>query len=657
MVSFVPERLPADGLIRFGAFEVDVRAGEIRKNGIRLKLQDQPFRVLQILLEHPGTVVSRLELQQQIWPSDTFVDFEQGLNNAVKRLREVLSDSAESPRYIETLTKRGYRFIAAVEKRIEDVQIPAVADKAGEPSEAGGLVKSRIRLRAGLIAALSLFVFAGALFAVDARGWRSKLLLKLHPPVIQSLAVLPLQNLSSDPSQEYFADGMTDGLITELAQISSVRVISHTSVIRYRKTDKTLPEIARELNVDGIIEGTVQRADGRVRISAQLLYAPSERHLWADTYERELKDVFSLEHDLTQEIARQIRAKIAPQAQQIPAQHRPVNLKALEAYLQGKHHLDRVGQGFADEEADKAVEYFQQAIDADPSFLPAYIGLTEANNWRMLPSPESDAIMENARKKIAELAPNSAVAALASARVKEDNWDWTGAEVDYRKAIALDPNNVDAHSGFANFLDNLARLDEGWKEWQTAQELNPNPDRLPSALNLPYALAARGKCDQAIPLLLRILESNPNDGQTHLALAGCYLDIQNYKGEIEEIAKGAASYGHPEIATHLKQALVANGYQAALRQWARDLEHLQATKQAYMPAYLASVYGELGDKERVFYWLEEAYRSHISGGVGTNLASGLKTDTSLELIRDDPRYFDLLRRMGLPAEPRLPAKD
>jgi TolB-like protein len=579
------------------------------------------------------------------------VDFERGLNNAVKRLREVLSDSAESPRYIETLTKRGYRFIATVEKRGDGVHVPLVTEKAAGSRQSEGSVKSGIRFRAGLIAAVSLFVLASALFALDVRGWRSELLLKLHPPVIESLAVLPLQNLSGDPSQEYFTDGMTDGLITELAQISSVRVISHTSVMRYKKTEKTLPEIARELNVDGIIEGTVQRAGDRVRISAQLLYAPSERHLWADTYDRELKDVFSLEHDLTQEIGRQIRAKIAPQPPEIQPKHRPVNLKALEAYLQGKHHLDRVGQGFADEEGDKAVEYFQQAINADPSFLPAYIGLTDANDWRLLPSHESEAIMESARKKMIELAPNSAVAALASARVKEDNWDWTGAEADYRRAIALDPNNVDAHARFARFLDDQARLDKGWKEWQAAQELNPNPDRLPSALDLPEALAIRGKCDQAIPLMLRILESNPNDGQTHLGLSGCYCETANYQARIEELGKAAAAYGHAEMQIHLRQAYAANGYQAALRQWARDIEHLQTTKQLYMPAYLATIYGELGEKEKAFYWLEEAYRSHMSGGLGSSMVHWLKTDPSLKLIRNDSRYFDLLRRAGLPAEP------
>src|SRR5215467_5453116 len=286
-----------------------MRAGELRKHGIRIKLQDQPFCVLQVLLNHQGQVVTRDELQRQIWPSDTFVDFERGLNNAVKRLREALGDSADSPHYIETLPKRGYRFIASIETR----NMVAVAAVTGEipasPRAIPKLARARLLRRAATVLAIGLALAAASLFAADAGGLRSRLLLSLRRPVIQSLAVLPIQNLSDDSAQEYFADGVTDGLISELSQISSVRVISRTSVMRYKKTDKQLPEIARELNVDGVVEGTVQRspAGDRVRITAQLLYAPAERHIWAGIYERDLKDVFSLQQDLTQEITRQIR--------------------------------------------------------------------------------------------------------------------------------------------------------------------------------------------------------------------------------------------------------------------------------------------------------------------------------------------------------------
>ena len=615
-------------------------------------LEPKVMEVLVCLAEHAGETIPKEKLIQTVWP-DTFVT-DDVLTRSISELRRVFEDDAKEQRFIQTIPKRGYRLVAPV-MPVNGVSAESAARPPVVETATGSKGARRWRSAITVGTAVVLIGLVSALSAGWIRnglGWKSV-------PVIHSLAVLPLQNLTGDPNQEYFADGMTDGLISELSQIGSVRVISRTSVMRYKKTDKQLPEIARELNVDGIIEGTVQRspAGDRVRITAQLLYAPAERHVWADTYERDLKDVFSLQRDVTQEIASQIRARLVPQSQSPPPQPRPVNLKAFEAYLQGKHHLDHVGQGSADEEADKAAEYFRQAIDADPSFLQAYVGLVNAYDGRLLPSREIEAITKNARKKIVEIAPNSSLAAFISARAKQDEWDWTGAEAEFRRAIALDPNNADAHSALAQFLDWLGRFDEGWKEWQEAQELNPNPDRLPSALDMPEALAIRDKCDKAVPLILRIVEANPKDGQTHLQLSDCYYRTGRYREEIEELGKTAALYGQPEIETRLKQAYAASGYQAALRQWARELEQMQTKKQLYMPSYLASVYGELGEKERALYWLEEAYNSHMARGLGSDLLPWLKTDPRLQLIRNDPRYFDLLRRVKLSAEPTLPLKN
>jgi len=278
----VREVAPSHRFVRFSAFEVDFRNGEIHKDGSRIKLQDQPFRILQILLEHPGELVTREELQRQIWPADTFVDFEKGLNNAIKRLRDALGDSAEQPRFIETHPKRGYRFIGSVtptngagqtQERCEqgDVVVPA------EPRRLYGWLA---------IGAVLILTFVAILFGLDIGGLRQRFT-KPSLPVIHSLAVIPLTNLSNDPNQEYFSDGMTDALITDLAQIGSLKVISRTSTIQYKGSKKTLPEIARELNVDGIVEGTVQRSGDRVRITAQLIYAPSDKHVWANSYERD----------------------------------------------------------------------------------------------------------------------------------------------------------------------------------------------------------------------------------------------------------------------------------------------------------------------------------------------------------------------------------
>jgi len=267
------------GILRFGVFEVDLRSGELRKQGVRIKLQDQPFQVLRLLLQHAGELVTREELRSQIWPADTFVDFDNSLYAAINKLREALGDSADSPRFVETLLRRGYRFIASVDALgtgadAQDVRQP------GEPRPAPRLLRR-------LIALLSLAILAAALFA-----WN--VFHNTRAPRIHSLAVLPLTNLSGDPAQEFFSDGMTDALITSLAKMGSVKVISRTSVMRYKKTDKSLPEIARELNVDAIIEGAVQRLGDHVRISAQLVEGSTDRHLWASSYDRETRDVLAL---------------------------------------------------------------------------------------------------------------------------------------------------------------------------------------------------------------------------------------------------------------------------------------------------------------------------------------------------------------------------
>jgi TolB-like protein/DNA-binding winged helix-turn-helix (wHTH) protein/tetratricopeptide (TPR) repeat protein len=644
----LPETHPTPGVVRFESFEVDVRAGEVRKNGHRIRLQYQPFRILRILLEHPGEVVTREDLQRQIWPSDTFVDFERGLNNAVKRLREALGDSAETPRYIETLPKRGYRFIGVVEGRNEDSPTTEASHAVVAYQPVAVQAMSRSRFRAMLFGTLGLLLAGGLAFGMDIRGLRSRLMLKLYPPGVHSLAVIPLQNLSGDPAQEYFADGMTDALITDLAQIGSLKVISRTSVVRYKKTDKSLPEIARELNVDGVVEGTVQRSGDHVRITAQLIHGASDKHLWANSYERDLRDVFSLERDVTQDIARQIQAHLTPPQNQPPAPPRPVNVNALEVYLQGKYHLDRVGQGFGDEENRKAAVYFQQAIDVDPHFIQAYMGLVDAHSGLLLPSSEDQAICQKAAQKVIELDPNSSNAALFLADQKAGEWDWAGAEAEYRRAIEHHPNDVDAHRSYAQFLDDLGRLDNGWKEQQIAQQLDPSPDRMAPVLSLPGALFIRGQYDRAIELLLLVVESNPSDGQTHLLLSSCYEQKGMYKEAIEELGRTCRLYGYPQIEIRLDRAYTTAGYRGALRRWAQEVEHLQATKQVYFPAYLAGVYGRLGDKDRAFYWLEEAYKHRGLPGVGTNLVHWLKTSPDLELIRNDPRYFDLLRRVGLP---------
>lgn len=635
-----------DGDFRVGPWLVEPSLNTVSRNGTTAHLEPKQMEVLVCLAEHPGEPLSKEKLLQSVWP-DTFVS-DDVLTRSIFELRRVFEDNARESRFIQTIPKRGYRLVAPVVPVNGTSGDHSAASWAGEPAHGGARWGSR-RWQIGALAVVGVVLLGGLLVAVNAFGLLDRMLGRSQAPVIHSLAVLPLTNLSNDPNQGYFADGMTDALITDLAQISSLKVISRTSTMRYQKSDKSLPEIARELNVDGLVEGTVQRSGDRVRITAQLIHGPSDKHLWAGSYERDVGDVFALERDITEEIARQVQAHLTrPHNQPAPTQPRPVNVKALEAYLQGKYHLDREGQGFGDEELKKAGEYFQQAISADPNFAQAYLGLANAHLHLFMPSSEDSPIVNGAVQRALELDPSSSDARVLLGDLKAERWDWSGAEEEYRRSITLNTNNADAHSSFADYLDKVGRLEEGWKEVQIAHELNPHPDTLPSALDLPQALYYRGESDRAIELLLRVTEIHPNDGQTHLRLSQCYEEKGMYKEAIEELERTATLYGFPQSAARLHRAFAASGYRGALRRYAQEIERLQATKQMYMPAYLATVYARLGDNDRAFYWMEESYKLRAVHGRGSDLYHWLKTDPMLKSLRSDPRYFDLLRRVGLP---------
>src|SRR3954447_16050613 len=363
--------------VRFGVFEVDLRAGELRKHGMKLRLPEQPFQVLAMLLERPGEVVSREELRNRLWTAETFVDFNHGMNKAVNRIRDALGDSATSPRFVETVARRGYRFIAdviAVESApaatpdgrtgdvaaLEDDAI-AVLDAPPSPSRWGRWYRWAIAGGALVVASIAI-----ALWAVESRT--------PTPTAIRSLAVLPLENLSGDAAQEYFADGMTDELIATLGQISALRVISRTSVMAYRRARKPLPQIARELNVDAVIEGTVLRAGGQVRITAQLIEARDDKHLWSDSYDGDLRDTLTLQNTVARAIAEQIRINLNPQEQATLKRRKVVDPDAYEAYLRGRYFWNkRTG-----EDLEKAVAYFNRAIERDPTYAQPYSGLADA---------------------------------------------------------------------------------------------------------------------------------------------------------------------------------------------------------------------------------------------------------------------------------------
>jgi TolB-like protein/DNA-binding winged helix-turn-helix (wHTH) protein len=621
-------------LIRFGVFELDTESRELRKQGLKVRLQDQPFQILQILLERPGRVVTREELQRRIWPSDTFVDFDRGLYNAIKKLREALGDSAESPRFIETLSRRGYRFIAAVEGSGQ-----AAAAAPVPTLETTESLRSW-NLRVGIGLGLGAVILAGVLLGMG-KLWR-RFSGASAATQIRSIAVLPLQNLSGDPNQEYFSDGMTDGLITDLAQIGSWRVISRTSSMQYKQTKKSLPEIARELNVDGIIEGTVQRSGDRVRITAQLIDAPEDKHLWASTYERDMQDVFALEREITSDIAHEVKARLTANNHAPPAQLRPINPKVLDIYLRANFHLDRFASGFGDEEKRKASELFQQAIEAEPDFAPGYVGLAGAHLDREQSSGEDLAVAKRAAERAAQLDPASSDVWVILAEVNEEHLlDWSAAEADYRKAISLNPNNAHAHDMFGEFLGEMGHLDEGLKECEIAQQLDPNNDHLGSILYL------RREYDRAIAVIQVMIKNHPDNGYLHLMLYQVYTKKEMHKEAAQELVQAVRLFGLGEAATHINRAFARSGYSGAIRQFSKELEHLHDTKQAFFPGNLVLTYAALGEKDRAFYWLEQAYQHRELVGTDVPLPY-LVRDPMADPLRSDLRFGDFLRHIGLP---------
>lgn len=454
---------------------------------------------------------------------------------------------------------------------------------------------------------------------------------------IQSLAVLPFLNLSGDPAQEYMSDGMTEALITDLAQIGSLKVISRTSTAQYKQTNKPPREIARELNVDAIVEGAVQRSRDRVRITAQLIDGHSDRHLWANSYERMVSDVFALEEQISGDIADEVRAPRTKGEQAMAAQHAPINLTALEAYLEGNYHLHKSEAGPRDEELRRAGNYFQRAIDADPKFAPAYVGLSKAHEALFWPSSNDFQIMSRAAEHSIALDPTSSDARVQLGNVKAEDWDWSGAEEQYRRAIALSANSASAHGSLGSVLDRLGRFQEGWSEQEIAQQLDPNQDHLSGALYL------RGQYDRTIALLRRESEASPRDAVTHWFLSEAYAQKGMYAEAVQELGKSMSLTGLPEVGAHVQRSFSKSGWRVALLQWVQEVEQLQANKQGYFPGILAETYVRIGDNDRAFYWLDQGL-THRHLASSDPVLQWVKVAPSLVPLRSDPRFNDILRR-------------
>ena len=462
-------------------------------------------------------------------------------------------------------------------------------------------------------------------------------------PSIRSIAVLPLQNLSGDPNQEYFADGLTDALITDLAQVSSLKIISRTSIMHYKNTQKKLPEIARELNVDGIVEGTVQRAGDRVRITAQLVRGPTDEHVWARSYDRDIRDALTLEGEAAQAVAEEIQAQLTPQEKAHLKRPQAANLAALEAYLQGEHHLNNYGKGYDTiEELKKADEFFQQAIDKDPSFTLAYIKLAETYDHEdeMLPPNKVMPLERAVAEKALSLDSNLSDAHLALGRVKFSyDWEWAAAEKELRKAVELNPSNANAHETLGDYLQVVGRLNEGMDEQFRAQELDPNVDHLSNGF---YRTR---QYDRGIEWLKKQIEVSPSEGVHYMQLFDFYAEEGLDAEYVETAARALTLYGFTDLAKLFRRNYAKLGYVKAVRAQAAETEKYYERGATVVPGIIAELYLKSGDKAKALHWLEIAFQDHDSG------MPYLNCDPEWDSLRSDPRFKDLVRRIGLPEGP------
>jgi TolB-like protein/DNA-binding winged helix-turn-helix (wHTH) protein/Tfp pilus assembly protein PilF len=608
--------------LRFGKFELDPASGELHQNGHKIALPPKAFELLRALVEHSGEVVTREELRTRLWAADTFVEFDDSLNHAVKKLRQALGDSAEHPEFIETLPRYGYRFIAPVD-----------GPRAPQPA-------SRRTATTAVVLTVALLALFAALLAFNVGGWRSRVWGDAGSPPIRSLAVLPLSNLTGDPQQDYFADGMTDALITDLAKIRSLKVISRTSVMQFKDVRKPLPEVARTLGVDAILEGSVQRSGEHVRITVQLIRAPTDTHLWAQSYERDTRDVLTLQGEVARAVAREINVALTPEESTHLSRPRPVNPEAYEAYLKGQSHWYWLSR----EHLDTALEYFDSALQKDPAYALAYVGV--ANVWMV--RADSGVMSPSEAMPKAKAAISKALAldgTLAEAHIVNANivgpydHDWPSAEREYRRGVELNPNSADGHFMYADFLISMKRVDEWNTEIHKTLELDPfNPF---FQCFYGWHLVYLQRHDEAIAQFRKVLATVPDFSSAHMGLWGAYYKKGMNEEALAEARKFFSVLHDREVEEALTLGYAEGGYARAMH---RGAEILAArSKRTHVPAVrIARLYAHAGDKAEVLSWLRKACDERETPLTHLGVA------WDWDFLRSDPRFQDLLRRMNFP---------
>lgn len=639
---------PVAQLVRFDRFELDLRAGELRKGGIRIRLQEQPLQVLQALLEKPGEVVTCEELQKRIWPADTFVDFDHGLHAAVNRLRTALNDSADRPRYVETAGRRGYRFIGKVEPDGSNPVHPQpVITKSSRR-----FWNSWTGLIGGFMAAIAI---ATLLVAGNVYGLRDWLFGGAKPHAFRSLAVLPLENLSGDPKQDYFADGMTEELITQVSRFENLKVISRTSIMQYKGSKKSLPRIAGELHVDAVVEGAVQLVGNRVRITAQLVDGATDEHIWADRYDRELSNVLLLQSEVASDIAKQIDLQLTPQQQQrLQGSAHLVNPDAYQSYLLGRYYWNmRTGEGL-----DKAGKYFADAIKKDSNFALAYSGqadyfayLTVLGGPEILKPRDAMTQARTAATKALQLEDSLAEAHASMGNILHNyDWNWAAAEGEYKRAIELNPNYAMAHHLYAHLLIETGRTQAGLAEAHRALELDPYSPFVNNGLARQYYLSR--DYEKAEAQCLIGLQISPSYFPARIQLALAYEQTGKLPQAISELeqaaglmAAGPPNSSGPPVDIPVVHALLGHAYAISGRKAdaLKELNQLQAAaaRRYIPPSYFAILWMGLGNNQQALTWLERGYQERSEHMLYLGL------EPLVDPLRGDPGFVQLLNKVGL----------
>ena len=630
-----PTTLP--GTARFGPYQVDERTGEVRKFGTRIKLGEQPLRILMLLMERQGELVTREELRVQLWSADTFVDFDHSLNSAVQRLRDVLSDTAQKALWIETVPRRGYRFVGNVEwTRPESKPNTYIASPDKEPdTERPAPSNAAPVLPPPRSARHFNWRFVSALLIVLlAAGALTKIILgeRVGTPriVIRSLAVLPLQNLSGDSSQEYFADGMTDELITALAKNRSLRVVSRTSAMQYKGARRPLGEIARDLKVDGILEGSIMRSGNRVHMTVQLIYARTDTHIWAESYDRDLTGASALPLELSETIGKEVKVAVSPAGPQ-----RYINPEAHDAYLRGRYF-------WFSENDEPSPGYFRKAIQLQPDYAAAWSGLADYYGGHAVagiaPPQELRQDWEADTRKAVELDDSLADAHNSMAAwYLFSAWDWKRAEAESLRSIALNPNYAEAYHLYCYILTVTSRPAEAIKIQKLGMEVDPFAR--PWALGLAYYHLRQ--FDAAISELRVREEAEPNDVTTHAILSEAYRFSGLEENAASELEQTYLLRGDKESGAAIRRAFEEGGYKS-VAEWQLAHQKARARNRYFSPFWLALETGRAQHKEETLQLLEDAYREHSPRLVF------LQNEPVFDFLHSDPRYRAIVKNMGLP---------